>query len=121
MGSAFLPRRAKSRASTSSSAATCASARRTYYLTGARRDFAERHPSVRLKLMPLPQGTPLARREVDVVVGLDKPLPGRFVARKLTDYTLGVYARRDLGASRPSQGRLLDLKGFSLHNQIRRA
>ena len=42
--------------------------------------------------MPLPQLTPLARREVDVVVGLDKPEAGRFVARKLTDYTLGVYA-----------------------------
>ena len=61
----------------------------TYYLTGALRDFAERHPGVRLQLMPLPQLTPLARREVDVVVGLDKPEAGRFIARKLTDYTLG--------------------------------
>jgi len=42
--------------------------------------------------MPLPQLTPLVRREVDVVVGLDKPEAGRFVARKLTDYALGVYA-----------------------------
>src|SRR5579863_4001910 len=64
----------------------------TYYLTSALRDFAERHPGVRLQLMPLPQLTPLARREVDVVVGLDKPEAGRFVARKLTDYTLGIYA-----------------------------
>src|SRR5271170_5329307 len=64
----------------------------TYYLVGALRDFAERHPAVRLQLMPLPQLTPLARREVDVVIGLDKPEEGRFVARKLTDYSLGVYA-----------------------------
>src|SRR5277367_1213819 len=64
----------------------------TYYLTTALRDFAERHPGVRLQLMPLPQLTPLARREVDLVVGLDKPETGRFVARKLTDYTLGIYA-----------------------------
>jgi DNA-binding transcriptional LysR family regulator len=64
----------------------------TYYLTHALRDFAERNPHVRLQLMPLPQLTPLARREVDVVVGLDKPEAGRFVARKLTDYTLGIYA-----------------------------
>jgi len=64
----------------------------TYYLTAVLRDFAERHPHVRLQLMPLPQLTPLARREVDVVVGLDKPEAGRFVARKLTDYTLGIYA-----------------------------
>ena len=60
------------------------------------RDFAERHPGVRLQLMPLPQLTPLARREVDVVVGLDKPEAGRFVARKLTDYTLGIYASAGL-------------------------
>jgi DNA-binding transcriptional LysR family regulator len=64
----------------------------TYYLTEALRDFAERHPALRLQLMPLPQLTPLARREVDVVIGLDKPEAGRFVARKLTDYTLGIYA-----------------------------
>ena len=64
----------------------------TYYLTGALRDFTERHPHVRLQLMPLPQLTPLARREVDVVVGLDKPEAGRFVARKLTEYSLGIYA-----------------------------
>ena len=64
----------------------------TYYLSGALRDFGERHPHVRLQLMPLPQLTPLARREVDVVVGLDKPEAGRFVARKLTEYTLGIYA-----------------------------
>ena len=64
----------------------------TYYLAGALRDFAERHPAVRLQLMPLPQLTPLARREVDVVIGLDKPEAGRFVARRLTDYSLGIYA-----------------------------
>ena len=64
----------------------------TYYLSHALRDFAERHPGVRLQLLPLPQLTPLARREVDIVIGLDKPETGRFVARKLTDYTLGIYA-----------------------------
>ena len=47
---------------------------------------------LRVQLLPLPQLTPLARREVDIVVGLDKPEAGRFVARKLTDYTLGLYA-----------------------------
>jgi DNA-binding transcriptional LysR family regulator len=58
----------------------------TYYLVGALRDFAERHPAMRLQL------TPLARREVDVVIGLDKPEAGRFIARRLTDYSLGIYA-----------------------------
>ena len=64
----------------------------TYYLAAALSDFAERHPGVRIQLAPLPQLTPLARRELDIVIGLDKPQAGRFVARKLTDYSLGIYA-----------------------------
>src|SRR5271156_6704580 len=64
----------------------------TYYLAGALRDFVQKNPGVRVQLAPLPQLTPLARREVDIVVGLDKPEAGRFVARKLTNYTLGIYA-----------------------------
>jgi len=64
----------------------------TYYLASALRDFVERNPGVRIQLAPVPQLVPLARREVDVVVVLDKPEEGRFVARKLTDYSLGIYA-----------------------------
>jgi DNA-binding transcriptional LysR family regulator len=56
------------------------------------RDFVERNPGVRIQLAPVPQILPLARREVDIVVVLDKPQEGRFVARKLTDYGLGIYA-----------------------------
>jgi molybdate transport repressor ModE-like protein len=64
----------------------------TYYLAGALREFAGKHRGVRLQLAPLPQLTPLARRELDIVIGLDKPETGRFVARRLTDYSLGIYA-----------------------------
>jgi DNA-binding transcriptional LysR family regulator len=64
----------------------------TYYLTAALRDFVERHPGIVIQLAPMPQVIPLARREVDIVVVLEKPEAGRFVARKLTDYSLGIYA-----------------------------
>lgn len=64
----------------------------TYYLASALRDFIEKNANLRIQLAPLPQLTPLARREVDIVIGLDKPEAGRFVARKLTDYSLGIYA-----------------------------
>ncbi len=67
----------------------------TYYLAGALREFAEKHPGVRLQLAPLPQLTPLARRELDIVIGLDKPESGRFVARRLTEYSLGIYASQN--------------------------
>jgi DNA-binding transcriptional LysR family regulator len=64
----------------------------TYYLAGALGDFVARNPGVRVQLAPVPQVIPLARREVDIVVVLDKPEEGRFVVQKLTDYTLGIYA-----------------------------
>jgi DNA-binding transcriptional LysR family regulator len=74
----------------------------TYYLAAALGDFLERHPGILIQLVPVPQVIPLARREVDIVVVLDKPEAGRFVARKLTDYSLGIYASADyLKARKP--------------------
>ena len=64
----------------------------TYYLAHVFGEFLERHPNVLIQLVPIPQVMSLARREVDIVVVLDKPEAGRFVARKLTDYSLGIYA-----------------------------
>jgi DNA-binding transcriptional LysR family regulator len=64
----------------------------TFYLAQTLKEFVARHAGILLQLAPVPQLNPLARREVDIVVGLDKPDAGRFVARKLTDYSLGVYA-----------------------------
>ena len=87
----------------------------TYYLVGALRDFAERHPAMRLQLMPLPQLTPLARREVDVVIGLDKPEAGRFVARRLTDYSLGIYAS---AAYLKNNGAPADIEALKHHRLI---
>ncbi len=86
----------------------------TFYLAAALGAFAEKSPNVRLQLAPLPQLTPLARREVDIVVGLDKPESGRFVARKLTDYTLGIYASADYLQGRSLPSDVSDLKNHRL-------
>jgi DNA-binding transcriptional LysR family regulator len=67
----------------------------TYYLAHIFGEFLARHPGILIQLVPIPQIMPLARREVDIVVVLDKPEAGRFFARKLTDYSLGIYASRD--------------------------
>ena len=90
----------------------------TYYLAPALRDFVERNPAVRIQLAPVPQLTPLARREVDVVVGLDKPEEGRFVARKLTDYSLGIYASAAYLAERGAPRDVGDLAGHRLIGYI---
>ena len=86
----------------------------TYYLVAALRDFAERHPGIIIQLVPTPQVIPLARREVDIVVVLDKPEAGRFVARKLTDYSLGIYASADYLKTRKAPRETADLASHRL-------
>jgi DNA-binding transcriptional LysR family regulator len=90
----------------------------TYYLAGALRDFVERNPGLRIQLAPAPQLTPLARREVDIVIGIDKPEEGRFVARKLIDYSLGIYASAAYLAQRQPPRDVAGLAGHRLIGYI---
>jgi DNA-binding transcriptional LysR family regulator len=90
----------------------------TYYLAEALRDFVARNSGLRIQLAPAPQLTPLARREVDIVVGLDKPEEGRFVARKLTDYSLGIYASAAYLAERGTPRAVGDLGDHRLIGYI---
>lgn len=66
----------------------------TYFLAPRLGRLAEEHPGLSIQLAPLPRSFSLPKREVDIAVTLQRPAEGRLVARKLTDYTLGVYAAR---------------------------
>lgn len=55
-------------------------------------ELTDRHPGLRVELVPVPRAFSLSRREADIAVTLERPREGRLVARKLTDYTLGLYA-----------------------------
>ncbi len=57
-------------------------------------ELAERHRDLRAELVPVPRAFSLSRREADIAVTLERPREGRLVARKLTDYRLGLYASR---------------------------
>ena len=54
--------------------------------------LADRHPDLTVQLVPTPRGFSLSRREADLAVMVGRPEKGRLVARKLTDYTLSLYA-----------------------------
>lgn len=54
--------------------------------------LVERHPGLTVELVPVPRAFSLSRREADIAVTLERPREGRLVARKLTDYRLGLYA-----------------------------
>lgn len=57
-------------------------------------ELTERHPGLRIELVPVPHAFSLSRREADIAVTLERPRAGRLVASKLTDYRLGLYAAR---------------------------
>lgn len=54
--------------------------------------LAERHPDLTLQLVPVPRSFSLSEREADIAVMVGRPESGRLRVRKLTDYTLGLYA-----------------------------
>jgi DNA-binding transcriptional LysR family regulator len=81
----------------------------TYYLPACCAAFAERHPAITIQLVPTPQVGPLSRREVDLAVVLQKPEAGRFVTRKLTDYSIGLFGAADYLARHAAPARAEDL------------
>ncbi|KAA0699570.1 LysR family transcriptional regulator [Neorhizobium sp. P12A] len=54
----------------------------------------ERHPELRIQLVPVPRSFSLSQREADIAITLERPEKGRLISSKLTDYTLGLYASR---------------------------
>ncbi|MDO3433995.1 LysR family transcriptional regulator [Rhizobium sp. CBN3] len=75
----------------------------------------ERHPELKIQLVPVPRSFSLSQREADIAITLERPEQGRLVSSKLTDYTLGLYASRDYLAS---NGRPGDVEALKAHPRI---
>ncbi|MBX5159577.1 MULTISPECIES: LysR family transcriptional regulator [unclassified Rhizobium] len=75
----------------------------------------ERHPALKIQLVPVPRSFSLSQREADIAITLERPEQGRLVSSKLTDYTLGLYASRDYLASRGTPG---DIDALKAHPRI---
>lgn len=76
--------------------------------------LAERHPGLTIQLVPISRGFSLSRREADLAVMVGRPEKGRLVARKLTDYTLGLYASPSYLAAHPAPQKPADLASHRL-------
>ncbi|MEP9376147.1 LysR family transcriptional regulator [Aquabacter sp. CN5-332] len=86
----------------------------TYFLSPRLARFSEQHPDLLLQLVPLPRTFSLSKREADIAIILERPQEGRLIGRKLTDYSLSVYASRAyLARTGPVHGRE-DLKDRTL-------
>ncbi len=65
-----------------------------YFLAEQLGALAGKHPELVIQLVPLPRTFSLSRREADIAITLDRPKQGRLIIKKLTDYTLSVYAAK---------------------------
>lgn len=57
--------------------------------------LAHSHPGLAIQLVPVPRSFSLSKREADIAVMIGRPERGQLIARKLTDYSLGLYAAPD--------------------------
>ena len=76
--------------------------------------FRSAYPDLHVQLVPVPRSFSLSQREADIAIMVGRPDKGRLRVRKLTDYTLGLYAAQSYidGAGRPAG--LTDLKQHTL-------
>ena len=75
----------------------------------------ERHPELKIQLVPVPRAFSLSSREADIAITLERPEQGRLVSSKLTDYTLGLYASR---AYVEAQGAPDDAEALKHHRRV---
>ena len=54
--------------------------------------FSELHPELVLELVPISRTFSLSHREADLAILVGRPSKGKLVGKKLTDYSLGLYA-----------------------------
>jgi DNA-binding transcriptional LysR family regulator len=72
-----------------------------WFLAPRLSEFYARHPGIELELVPDTRQVSLSRREADLMVTLTRPRRGRLVTRKLSDYSLGLYASCNYMAENP--------------------
>jgi DNA-binding transcriptional LysR family regulator len=66
----------------------------TVFLTPRLGRLMEDHPDLDIELLTLPRFASLATREADIIVTLDPPQHGRYIASRLTDFTYGLFASK---------------------------
>ncbi|MFD1745957.1 LysR family transcriptional regulator [Rhizobium helianthi] len=73
----------------------------------------ERHPHLRIQLVPVPRSFSLSQREADIAITVEQPSQGRLICSRLTDYTLGLYASHAYLARHGTPGQIDDLRNHA--------
>ena len=89
-----------------------------YFVAPRLKEFTDKHPSIEVELVASANFLNVSQRETDIAVHLARPQTGNLVVRKLTDYTLRLYASRDYIESHGSIRHVSDLKSHTLIGYI---
>ena len=76
------------------------------------------HPALELQLVPMPHLMSVSRREIDIAITVNEVPEGRAVTRKLTDYTLGLFAAAPYLAEHGSPSSVSQLTNHALVGYI---
>jgi DNA-binding transcriptional LysR family regulator len=57
-------------------------------------EFHKQHPLLEVELIAVPMYYSLSKREIDILITITKPTSGNIVARKISDYRLGLFAAK---------------------------
>lgn len=84
------------------------------FLAPRLKDLRLAYPALQVQLVPVPHAFSLSQREADMAVMVGRPQRGRLRVKKLTDYTLGLYASRGYLAANGTPESPEALRGHSL-------
>ncbi len=73
----------------------------------------EAHPDLTIQLVPITRSFSLPQREADLAIMVGRPDKGRLRIRKLTDYTIGLYASGDYLEREGTPNTPADLEGHT--------
>lgn len=82
----------------------------TCFLAGKVGKLCEKNPGLVVQIVAGPNTYSLAKREADIAIVLSQPPQGRLVARKLTDFHLGLYSSNAYLANAPPIHSVADLR-----------
>ncbi|MDH4564225.1 LysR family transcriptional regulator [Pseudomonas sp. BN411] len=81
-------------------------------------EIMAKYPELRVEVLALPRAIPLPRNEADIVISIDRPERGPYIASKLADYELGVYASPGYLSMHSSINTVDDLAGHDFIDYV---
>lgn len=90
----------------------------TFFLASRLAQFCETYPDLDVQLVAMPRSFSLSKREADIAISLTRPEQGRVYARKLTDYSLSLYASKTYLARHSTIANAADLRNHRIIGYI---